>query len=76
MKGFVHFVDIEAFYSGMAKSLTIYTKKPKCEHEFCRILKVEGYIKTRHNKSHENTKPIKDKKRGRLRSRKTRSNKK
>ena len=76
IKGFVHSHDLRAYQMGKVKSLTVYSKRPKCEDDQCKIIKLEAHIKSRDNPKREDPSKSKNKKGRDLRSGESNDNQK
>jgi len=62
IKGFVHSLELRQFQMGKVKTLTLHSKRPKCEESGCKIIKLESHIKSRENPKREDPPESKNKK--------------
>ena len=70
MKVYLHSIDLYRFNVGKSDQITFFRKRPDCDDEACKIIRLELHIRDMENKKRETTKQSPAKKRGLVRDRK------
>jgi hypothetical protein len=70
MKVYLHSFDLYRFNVGKSDQITFFRKRPDCDDEACKIIRLELHIRDMENKKRGTTKQSPAKKRGLVRDRK------